>query len=101
MSTKEILEELKCTTSDQQHFLTEPITLHSCGHSICKKSARKNSLKKITCKICGLESELDFRKIEASKSSQKLLKMCLEDVFKILEAEISPKLNEIKGHFKE
>jgi glutathionylspermidine synthase len=44
-----------------------------------------------------LVTEQDFSKVQISKASQKLLKMCLEDIFKILEADASLKLNEIKG----
>ena len=60
---------------------------------------QKDSLKETTSKICGLVSELDLSKIEASKSSKKYLKMCIEDAFKFLEAETSIKLSEIKDKF--
>ena len=93
----ETLEVLKCATSDQEHFLIEPIPLINCGHSICKKCVPEDDLKEIKCKIYGLASKQDFIATKASKGTQKLLKMCLEDTFKILKEENSLKLNELKG----
>ena len=51
----------------------------------------------IKCKICGLVSKQDLNEIQASKGIQKLLKMCIEDIFKILKEETSLKLNDLKG----
>ena len=93
MINEETLEELKCAASDQEHFVIEPISLHGCGHSVCKKCI----FEEIECKICGLVSNQDLNKIQASKGTQKLLKMCIEDIFKILKEETSLKLNELKG----
>jgi glutathionylspermidine synthase len=97
MMSEETLEELKCALSGEEHFVIEPITLTNCGHSICYKCIPKDNVNKIECKLCGLVTEQDFSKVQISKASQKLLKMCLEDIFKILEADTSLKLNEIKG----
>ena len=97
MLSEETLEELKCATSDEEHFVIEPIPLANCGHTICKTCIPKDDLKEITCKLCGLISVQDFSKFEVSKGTQKLLKMCIEDVLKILEAETRLKLTEIKG----
>ena len=83
MIEEEVLEELKCALSDEEHFVIAPITLPYCGHSICKTCMLKSDLKEIKCKLCGLVSVQDFRKFEVSKGTQKLLKMCLEDIFKI------------------
>ena len=77
------LEELKCATSDEEHFVIEPIPLANCGHSICKMCIPKDDLKEIKWKIWGLVSEQDFSKFKVSKGIQKLLKFYLDDVFKI------------------
>jgi hypothetical protein len=45
-------------------------------------------------------SEQDFRKVEASKGTQKLLNMCLKDIFKLLELGTSLKLNDLKSKFE-
>ena len=58
------------------------------------------SLKEIKCKLCGLDSKQDFNKSQASKGTQKLLKMCLGELFYILKEETSLKLNELKGMFE-
>ena len=97
MISEETLEELKCASSDENHFAIEPISLAKCGHSICKKCIPKNNIHVIKCSLYGLLSVQDFSQFEVSKASQKLLKMCLEDVFKVLERESSLKLTEIKG----
>ena len=97
MINEEILEVLQCAHSEYDHFVIEPITLSKCGHLVCKSCVLKDDIKEITCNICGLISRQDFAQIDVSKAAQKLLKMCLEDVFKILENETSLKLNELKG----
>ena len=97
MLSEETLEELKCALSVQCHFVIEPISLHKCGHSVCKNCVPKDELKEIKCKICGLVSKQDLNEIQASKGIQKLLKMCIEDIFKILKEETSLKLNDLKG----
>ena len=97
MLSEETLEEITCASSDENHFVIETITLSKCGHLVCKSCVLKDDIKEITCNICGLISRQDFAQIDVSKAAQKLLKMCLEDVFKILENETSLKLNELKG----
>ena len=96
MLSEETLEELKCALSDEEHFVIEPITLSNCGHSVCKKCIRNNDSNEIKCRICGLVSKQNFFGSQASKGTQKLLKIYLEDIFAILKAEASLKLNELK-----
>ena len=100
MISEEVLEVLKCATSDQEHFLIDPITLPDCGHSICKKCVPNDDLKEIECKICGLVSKQDLNEYKVSQGTQKLLKKCLEDIFQILKEETGLKLNELKGMFE-
>ena len=97
MVSEETLEELKCAISDEEHFFIEPIPLTNCGHSICRTCIPNDDLIEIKCKICGLVSKQDFNKSQASKGTQKLLKMCLEDIFYIIKEETSFKLNDLKG----
>ena len=97
MISEEILEELKCATSDEEHFIIEPISLNNCGHSICKKCMPKERVKEIKCKLCGLVSQHDDSKIHTSKDTQKLLHTYIEEIFKILKDETSLKLNGLKG----
>ena len=47
MLSEETLEELKCATSDEEHFVIEPIPLANCGHTICKTCIPKDDLKDI------------------------------------------------------
>ena len=96
MISEETLEELKCASSGQEHFVIEPIPLIKCGHCICKKCVHDN-VKEIKCELCGLVSKQDFTVTQASKGTKKLLKIYLEDIFQILKGETSLKLNELKG----
>ena len=100
MISEETLEDLKCAISDEEHFVTEPITLPNCGHSICKKCIPKDDLKQFRCKLCGLVSKQDLTEFEVSKGTHKLLKIYLEDIFNTIEIETGFKLNEIKGIYK-
>ena len=100
MISEETLEELKCASSDQEHFAIEPISLHNCGHSVCKKCVLKDDLKEIKCKLCGFVSKQDLNEIQVSRAAQKLLKIYLEDIFQILKEGTSSNLNELKGMLK-
>ena len=91
MISEVILEGLKCASSDQKHFVIEPISLINCGHSVCKKCISKNDLKEIKCKTCGLVSEQDLNKSQDSKGIHNLLKMCTQDRFKISEGNYKQK----------
>ena len=97
MISEEILEELKCALSDEQHFSIEPITLTKYGHSVCKSCLPTDSNDAIQCKICGLITVQDYSYIETSKGSRQALKMCLDDIFDILEKELSLKFEELKS----
>jgi hypothetical protein len=97
MISEEILEELKCALSDEQHFAIEPITLTKCGHSVCKSCLPTDSNDAIQCKICGLITVQDHSNIETSKGSRQALKMCLDDIFDKLEKELSLKFEELKS----
>jgi hypothetical protein len=99
MLSEDILEQLSCASANETHFIIDPIPLTRCGHSICKKCIPKNDIKEIVCCICGLKSIQDFHQFQVSGGTQKLLEICLEDIFKILEIETSLKLNEVKGNY--
>ena len=98
MISEDILEELKCAASNDEHFIVGPITLPRCGHSICKKCIPKDDIIEIECKLCGLISKQDFRQFEISRGTQRFLQIHLEGVFKIIETDISLKLTELKGY---
>ena len=97
MVTEETLKELKCASSHDQYFFIKTITLPNCGHLICKNCVPKDYIQGIKCKLCGLISKQDFKKFQVSTAAQTLLKICIGDVFKILEADTSFKLNELKS----
>jgi hypothetical protein len=98
MINEETLNELQCASSHEKHFIVEPITLAKCGHSICKSCIPKY-VKEIKCCICGLISEQNFDEFKVSKTSQKLLHLCIEDVFKILKVDANSKVAYFKGNF--
>ena len=91
MISEETLEELKCASSGQEHFVIEPIPLIKCGHCICKKCVHDN-VKEIKCELCGLVSKQDFTVTQASKCIQKFLRMCIEELLQILKEETGLKL---------
>ena len=97
MLTEETIEEFQCAISDEQHFLTEPIPLSRCGHSVCKKCLPNENVKAIKCLICGLVTNQDFSKTEVSNISQKAIKIHFNELFGLLEKETSLILDELKG----
>ena len=97
MISEEIMTELKCASLDHDHFVIKPITLPTCGHTICKTCIPKDANQGIKCKLCGFVTKQDLTEFKVSSAAQTLLKICIVDIFKLLERETSLKLNEIKG----
>ena len=100
MSFQDDLEELQCAYSDFKHFLIDPITLSNCGHSVCKNCLPNDKTCSIKCKICNIVTEQDFSKIQTSKALKQALKLCLSNIFEVIENETTLKLDELKSIIK-
>ena len=98
MDSTEILDEFRCALSDDNHFLINPITLSKCGHSVCKDCLPNDSkVQSIKCKKCGVITEDVFSKISVPKGFKEALKLCLGNIFELIEKQTSSKLNELKS----
>jgi hypothetical protein len=98
MNSAEILEKFRCALSDDNHFLINPITLSKCGHSVCKDCLPSDTkIQSIECKKCGAITEDVFSEIPVSKGFKQALKLCLGNIFELIESETSSKLNELKS----
>jgi hypothetical protein len=98
MDSTEILNEFRCALSDDNHFLINPITLSKCGHSVCKDCLPNDSnVQSIKCKKCGVITEDVFSKISVPKGFKEALKLCLGNIFELIEKQTSSKLNELKS----
>ena len=75
MLDEQLIDELKCALSDEEHFFIKPITL-SCGHSACKNCIPDQS---------------------NEKGAQHALNLCIGDIFQSLEKETTDRLKELKG----
>jgi hypothetical protein len=101
MDSTEILDEFRCALSDDNHFLINPIPLSKCGHSVCKNCLPNDTkVQSIKCKICGIITEDVFSEISVSKGLKQALKLCLGNIFELIESETSSKLNELKSILK-
>jgi hypothetical protein len=98
MVSTEILNEFICALSDDKHFLINPIPLSKCGHSFCKNCLPNDSyVRSIKCKKCGVITKDDFREIPVSQGFKQALKLCLGNLFELIESQTSSKLNELKS----
>ena len=98
MISNEMLEEFKCALSEDKHFLIDPITLPNCGHSVCKNCLPNQQVSSIKCKTCGVTTtEVDFSKIQITKAIKQALKLCLGNIFELIESQTVSKLNELKS----
>jgi hypothetical protein len=95
MNSTEILDEFRCALSEDNHFLINPITLSKCGHSVCKDCLP--NVQSIECKKCGMITEDVFSKISVSKGFKQAIKLCLGNIFELIESELKSKLNELKS----
>jgi hypothetical protein len=92
MDLTEILDEFKCALSDDNHFLIDPIPLYKCGHSVCKDCLPNNTkVQSIECKKCGMITEDVFSEIPVSKGLKQALKLCLGNIFEVIESQTSLK----------
>ena len=107
MLTEEILENLKCAYSDEEHFLIEPVKLLSCEHAICK-NCYFNAIfddSVIYCKICEEghfyeEADEDkMRKMIVSQTYEPKIINFIGEIFDILHKETTWKLNPLIGTF--
>jgi hypothetical protein len=92
------LEELECAASEEKHFIIDPITLPNCGHSVCKNCLLKEKSNSIKCNKCGVITE-DFSKFQITKGLKEILKLCLGNIFEMIETQTISKLNELKSIF--
>jgi hypothetical protein len=98
MNSAEILQEFRCALSDDNHFLINPIPLSKCGHSVCKNCLPNDTkVQSIRCKICLMITEDDFSEIQVPKGFKQALKLCLGNIFELIEKQTSSKLNELKS----
>jgi hypothetical protein len=98
MDSTENLDEFKCALSDDNHFLINPITLSKCGHSVCKNCLLNDSkVQSIICKTCGMKTEDLFSEIPGPEGFKEALKLCLGNIFDLIESETKSKLNELKS----
>ena len=97
MISEDALMGFQCALADTLHFLIEPITLISCGHSVCKNCLIKEKTNLIKCKLCGEISDQDFSKVEVSKGLKQALKCFMVNIFEFLEKETNLKLNKLKS----
>ena len=96
MITEECLKELYCAVSHEKHFITNPITLSNCGHSVCHKCLPKEATL-IRCKICDVETKDDFNRIFISRGLTEGLKHLFGEICKVIEKETSMKLNHLES----
>jgi hypothetical protein len=98
MDSTETLDEFRCALSNDNHFLINPITLSKCGHSVCKNCLPNNTkVQSIKCKTCGMITEDIFSEFSVSKGLKQALKLCLGNIFELIESETKSKLNELKS----
>jgi hypothetical protein len=101
MIPNQILEELRCSISDDRHFMIDPIPLSKCGHSVCKNCLPKKKFNSVKCKTCGVTTtDEDFSKIKVSRGLQQTLKLCLGNIFELIESQTVALLNKLKSILK-
>ena len=96
MNSEKMIEELKCSISNDGHFLIKPIAL-TCGHCICRNCIPCSHIDEIRCKICDSVAKLDSTECYVAKEAQQALNFCNGDVFQIFEKETTDLLKEFKG----
>jgi transcription elongation factor Elf1 len=99
MISKEILEKLQCSISNEQHhFVIDPIELSGCKHSICRKCLPIDKNKSsIICKKCGSLNEKDFVNSSESIDVKNLFTEQIPGIFHALEVEMSIMMSNILG----
>jgi hypothetical protein len=98
MNSTELLDDFRCAQSDDNHFLINPIKLSKCGHSVCKDCLPNDSkVQSIKCKTCGVITEDHFSEFPVSEGFKESLKVCLGNIFELIEKQTRSKLNELKS----
>jgi hypothetical protein len=93
--------ELECALADDKHYFKMPITLTGCRHSVCKQCLPKDENLTLECRICGIITirDLYLSKDKEPVASKELLKVCLANLFSIIENQTSVKIGKLKSIF--
>ena len=95
--------EFECALSSDKHFIKEPITLSSCGHSVCRSCLPKTSINNdsviIKCNLCGEVTNRDLNNDKESVSIKIALKRNLHSLLSILEKQAAMQLEKLKSMF--
>ncbi len=90
--------EFECALSNDKHFIKEPITLSSCGHSVCRSCLPTNKNDhQIKCKICAEVTARDLSNDKESISIKIAFKRNLQSLMQILEKQSTIQLNKFKS----
>jgi hypothetical protein len=86
-----------CASSNDQHYIIEPIPL-LCGHSICKKCIPINCNNyQIKCKLCGQFNKIEFDDLEITFLSKKAN---INQLFQEIEERMIKSVQDLKGELK-
>ncbi len=91
--------ELECALAEDKHYFKEPITLTNCGHSVCKECLPKDENIALECRICGIITKRDLSKDKESLASKGMFKVCLANLFSIIESQTSVEIAKLKSIF--
>ncbi len=99
MSNQTNLNKLKCAvSSNNEHFLIQPIKLVNCEHSVCKQCIqKKDKNQKIRCNLCKTISKQNFIDVQLSKETQELVSKNFLDILKVLKAKTKLKLEHLRS----
>ena len=94
-------EEFECAIADDKHFLKSPITLPSCGHSVCRDCLPSSTNTEILCKLCGKinKTSRNLKDDHEPLALTKALRRNLENLFSVLEKQSILQLHKLKGGY--
>ena len=98
---KQLLKQMICCLSEDNHILCEPIMIRNCGGHACKLCINRKlvSIDSIKCFYCNKEHKRDYLlKMEVNATMKSLIEETyLKDLINELNEELKEKLEVCKG----
>lgn len=96
MSSNGEFDDLKCSLSNDKHYVYEPISL-PCGDCCCKKCLNTEPSDFLTCKTCNKIIERDKVSNDQSNAITQSISRNLESLFEIIYAKLVKSIEKFKS----
>ena len=94
MQNDEVLTELECSLSNDDHCVIKPIILKECGHFACLNCLFNAANESKICKKCETKVSVEIKR---GQEPENLITNSLENLMKMIEKQMEQQIHKIKS----